>query len=179
MGQLEGSYRDFQSNCWVNLLSLGHPCEFYLQLAASSCKPLALPYDRHADRSARSSGAGRSFSALTHPGFRFMETPDHQKVAPWAALAVRRFAATLQASHGRPRHFLAGCPFSSGALCYKRRAGCRENDLTARGFRSMSFCFPLAFAFDLPCACAGEFAHSCSSSCSSACARSASMYPNI
>jgi hypothetical protein len=117
IGQLEGSYRDFQSNCWVNLLSLGHPCEFYLQLAASSCKPLALLYDRHADRSVRRSGAGRSFSALARPGFRFMETPDSRKVAPWAALAARRFAATLQASHGRRRHFLAGCPFSLGALC--------------------------------------------------------------
>ena len=30
LGQLEGPYRDFQSNCWVNLRILGQPCEFYL-----------------------------------------------------------------------------------------------------------------------------------------------------
>jgi hypothetical protein len=30
LGQLYGSYRDFQSNCWVNLRILGQPCEFYL-----------------------------------------------------------------------------------------------------------------------------------------------------
>jgi hypothetical protein len=30
LGQLEGSYRDFQSNCWVNLRILSQPCEFYL-----------------------------------------------------------------------------------------------------------------------------------------------------
>ena len=30
LGQLRGSYRDFQSNFWVNLRILGQPCEFYL-----------------------------------------------------------------------------------------------------------------------------------------------------
>ena len=29
-GQLYGYHRDFQSNCCVNLLILGQPCEFYL-----------------------------------------------------------------------------------------------------------------------------------------------------
>ena len=29
LGQLEGSYMDFQSNCWVNLRIWGQPCEFY------------------------------------------------------------------------------------------------------------------------------------------------------
>jgi hypothetical protein len=33
LGQLYGSYRDFQSNCWVNLRILGQPCEFYLVAA--------------------------------------------------------------------------------------------------------------------------------------------------
>ena len=28
--ELQGSYRDFQSNCWVNLRIQGEPCEFYL-----------------------------------------------------------------------------------------------------------------------------------------------------
>jgi hypothetical protein len=32
LGQLQGSYRDFQSNCWVNLRILGQPCEFYLRV---------------------------------------------------------------------------------------------------------------------------------------------------
>jgi hypothetical protein len=27
-GQLQGSYRDFQSNCWANLRILGQPCDF-------------------------------------------------------------------------------------------------------------------------------------------------------
>jgi hypothetical protein len=31
LGQIEGSYRDFQSNCWVNLRILGQPCGFYLR----------------------------------------------------------------------------------------------------------------------------------------------------
>jgi hypothetical protein len=30
LGQLQGSFRDFQSNCWVNLRILGQPCELYL-----------------------------------------------------------------------------------------------------------------------------------------------------
>ena len=29
MGQLEGTDRDFQSNCWVNLRILGQPCKLY------------------------------------------------------------------------------------------------------------------------------------------------------
>ena len=33
LGQLYGSYRDFQSNCWVNLRILGQPCEFHLSAA--------------------------------------------------------------------------------------------------------------------------------------------------
>jgi hypothetical protein len=28
LGQLYGAYREFQSNCWVNLQILGQPCEF-------------------------------------------------------------------------------------------------------------------------------------------------------
>jgi hypothetical protein len=30
LGQLYGSDRDFQSNCWANLRILGQPCEFYI-----------------------------------------------------------------------------------------------------------------------------------------------------
>ena len=30
LGQLYGSYRDYQSNFWVNLRILGQPCEFYV-----------------------------------------------------------------------------------------------------------------------------------------------------
>ena len=36
LGQLYGSYRDFQSNCWVNLRILGQPCEFYLAAGADA-----------------------------------------------------------------------------------------------------------------------------------------------
>jgi hypothetical protein len=32
LGQLQVSFRDFQSNCWVNLRILGQPCEFYLDV---------------------------------------------------------------------------------------------------------------------------------------------------
>ena len=32
LGQLKGSYRDFQSNCWINLRILGQACEFYLTM---------------------------------------------------------------------------------------------------------------------------------------------------
>jgi hypothetical protein len=42
LGQLEGSYRDFQSNCWVNLQILGQPCEFYLLVHLVPLVPLAL-----------------------------------------------------------------------------------------------------------------------------------------
>jgi hypothetical protein len=31
LDQFQGSYRDFQSNCWVNLRILGQPCEIYLR----------------------------------------------------------------------------------------------------------------------------------------------------
>jgi hypothetical protein len=35
-GQLSGSYRDVQINCWVDLRILGQPCGFYLVGAATS-----------------------------------------------------------------------------------------------------------------------------------------------
>jgi hypothetical protein len=47
LGQLEGSYRDFQSNCWVNLRILGQPCEFYLRaLAARGAGYRGVPLER-------------------------------------------------------------------------------------------------------------------------------------
>ena len=36
LGQLQGSYRDFQSNFWVVLRILGQPCEFPFTAQASA-----------------------------------------------------------------------------------------------------------------------------------------------
>ena len=58
LGQLQGSYGDFQSNCWVNLRILGQPCDFYLldalddRILASVWGAARLPADVRLGRSA-------------------------------------------------------------------------------------------------------------------------------
>ena len=41
LGQLYGSYMDFQSNFWVDLRILGQPCEFYLCLPGRQARAAA------------------------------------------------------------------------------------------------------------------------------------------
>ncbi len=69
LGQLYGPYRNFQSNCWVNLRILGQPCGFYLRAPQRGARqPHARPRPPRA-------------VAPAHP--RALRRPPARKVLGW------------------------------------------------------------------------------------------------
>ena len=95
-------YRDFQSNCWVNLRILGQPCEFYLISAVGKADRhhgLCIMTLRTARRAAPHQALRRAGVAVVHRGPRSAFEPCNHQIlyrAPLAALLVLasvRFAA--------------------------------------------------------------------------------------